>query len=143
MQAGRSLAGIEREGQDTPFVTREGELHLSNLEQFDDGVDISVGEWKKVALARAFLSDTQLVVLDEPTRSMSACAEFEIFEGIRGLLGGRSALLVSHRFSTVRMVDRICVLVQDRIIEQGTHEELDRPGGTNAGMYELLARSYR
>jgi ATP-binding cassette subfamily B protein len=111
--------------------------------QFEDGVELSVGEWQKVALARAFFRDAQLVILDEPTSSMSARAEFEVFQAIRGLLDGRSALLVSHRFSTVRMADRICVLEQGRIVEQGTHEELVRLGGTYAGMYELQARSYR
>ena len=111
--------------------------------QFDDGVDLSVGEWQKVALARAFLRDAQLVILDEPTSSMSARAEFEVFEAIRGLLDGRSALLVSHRFSTVRMADRICVLEQGRIVEEGSHEELMRLAGTYAGMYELQARNYR
>jgi ATP-binding cassette subfamily B protein len=74
---------------------------------------------------------------------MSARAEAEVFQAIRGLLDGRSALLVSHRFSTVRMADRICVLEQGRIVEQGTHDELVRLGGTYAGMYELQARSYR
>ncbi len=111
--------------------------------QFEDGVELSVGEWQKVALARAFLRDAQLVILDEPTSSMSARAEAEVFQAIRGLLDGRSALLVSHRFSTVRMADRICVLEQGRIVEQGTHDELVRLGGTYAGMYELQARSYR
>ena len=111
--------------------------------QFDDGVELSIGEWQKVALARAFLRDAQLVILDEPTSSMSARAEFEVFEAIRGLLDGRSALLVSHRFSTVRMADRICVLEQGRIVEQGTHEELMRLAGIYAGMYELQARNYR
>ena len=111
--------------------------------QFEDGVELSVGEWQKVALARAFLRDAQLVVLDEPTSSMSARAEAEVFQAIRGLLDGRSALLVSHRFSTVRMADRICVLEGGRIVEQGTHDELVRLGGTYAAMYELQARSYR
>ena len=111
--------------------------------QFDDGVELSVGEWQKVALARAFLRDAQLVILDEPTSSMSAQAEAEVFEAIRGLLDGKAALLVSHRFSTVRMADRICVLEQGRIVEQGTHDELVRLGGRYAAMYELQARNYR
>jgi ATP-binding cassette subfamily B protein len=111
--------------------------------QFEDGVELSVGEWQKVALARAFLRDAQLVVLDEPTSSLSARAEAEVFESIRGLLEGRSALLVSHRFSTVRMADRICVLEQGRIVEQGTHDELIALAGKYAGMYEFQARSYR
>lgn len=111
--------------------------------QFEDGAELSVGEWQKVALARAFLRDARLVVLDEPTSSMSARAEAEVFQSIRQLLDGRSALLVSHRFSTVRMADRICVLEQGRIVEQGTHDELVRLGGIYAGMYELQARSYR
>lgn len=111
--------------------------------QFDDGIELSIGEWQKVALARAFLRDAQLVVLDEPTSSMSARAEFEVFEALRGLLGGRAALLVSHRFSTVRMADRICVLEQGKIVEQGSHDELVRRAGTYAGMYELQARSFR
>jgi ATP-binding cassette subfamily B protein len=111
--------------------------------QFEDGVELSVGEWQKVALARAFLRDAQLVILDEPTSSMSARAEAEVFEAMRGLLDGKAALLVSHRFSTVRMADRICVLEQGRIVEQGTHDELVRLGGTYAGMYEQQARRYR
>jgi ATP-binding cassette subfamily B protein len=111
--------------------------------QFEDGVELSVGEWQKVALARAFLRDAQLVILDEPTSSMSARAEAEVFQAIRGLLDGKAALLVSHRFSTVRMADRICVLEQGRIVEQGTHDELVRLGGTYASMYEQQARRYR
>ena len=139
----RVRKAVERAGAG-PLVSRlpEGyETVLGNL--FEEGTDLSVGEWQKVALARAFLRDAQLVVLDEPTSSMSARAEAEVFEAIRGLLDGRAALLVSHRFSTMRRADRICVLERGRIVEEGTHDELMRLGGTYAAMYELQAKSYR
>ena len=106
------------------------------------GVEISVGEWQKVALARAFLRDAQLVVLDEPTSALSPQAEAEVFEAIRGLLDGRAALLISHRFSTVRMADRICVLERGRIVEQGSHDELLHLAGRYAGLYETQARNF-
>jgi ATP-binding cassette subfamily B protein len=110
---------------------------------FEDGEELSVGEWQKVALARAFLRDAQVIVLDEPTSSMDAKSEYEVFEGFRRLLDGRSAVLVSHRFSTVRMADRIYVFEGGRIIEQGSHEKLIAQGGTYAGMYTKQAAAYR
>ena len=105
------------------------------------GTDLSVGEWQKVALARAFLRDAQLVVLDEPTSSLSARAEAEAFRSLRGLVEGRAALLISHRFSTVRLADRICVLHQGRIVEEGTHDELILRGGRYATLHGLQARA--
>jgi ATP-binding cassette subfamily B protein len=110
---------------------------------FEEGEELSVGEWQKVALARAFLRDAQVIVLDEPTSSMDARSEYEVFEGFRRLLDGRSAVLVSHRFSTVRMADRIYVFEGGRIIEQGSHEELVARGGTYAGLYAKQAASYQ
>ncbi len=109
--------------------------------RFEDGTDLSGGEWQQVALARAFLRDAQLVVLDEPTSALSARAEAEVFGVIRRLLGGRGALLISHRFSTVRMADRICVLDGGQIVEQGTHTELMALGGRYAALHAMQARA--
>jgi ATP-binding cassette subfamily B protein len=111
--------------------------------QFDGGVELSIGEWQKVALARAFLRNAQLIILDEPTSSMSPQAENEVFQAFRKLLNGRSAVLISHRFSTVRMADLICVLEGGRIVESGSHEELIQLGGQYAHLYEIQAQYYR
>jgi ATP-binding cassette subfamily B protein len=110
---------------------------------FDDGEELSIGEWQKVALARAFMRDAQIIVLDEPTSSMDAKAEYEVFQSFRQLVSGRTAILISHRFSTVRMADRIYVLKHGSVIEGGTHEELINRQGFYAGLFERQARSYR
>lgn len=110
---------------------------------FEDGEELSIGEWQKVALARAFLRDAQIIVLDEPTSAMDAKAEYEVFKKFRQLAAGRAAILISHRFSTVRMADRIYVLNDGRIIESGTHDELVRHGGTYARLFETQAQYYR
>ena len=110
---------------------------------FADGEELSVGEWQKVALARAFMRDAQIFVLDEPTSSMDAKAEYEVFQSFRKWVAGRTAVLISHRFSTVRMADRIYVLQQGRIIEGGTHDELVGAGGTYARLFEMQAQHYR
>lgn len=111
--------------------------------RFEGGTEISIGEWQKVALARAFLRDAQLIILDEPTSSLSARMEEEIFQSFRKLLKGRSALVISHRFSTVRMADLICVMEEGCITEQGSHEELLRLGGYYARMYEIQSKYYQ
>ena len=111
--------------------------------RFEQGEEISLGTWQKVALSRAFLRDAQLIILDEPTSAMSARAEHELFQSFRELLQGRSALLISHRFSTVRMADLICVLEEGRIVERGRHDELVRTDSRYARMYDLQARYYR
>ena len=110
---------------------------------FEDGEELSVGEWQKVALARAFLRDAQIIVLDEPTSALDARAEYEVFRKFHQLAAGRTAILISHRFSTVRMADRIFVLEGGKIVESGSHDELVRLGGTYARLFETQAQYYR
>jgi ATP-binding cassette, subfamily B, bacterial len=111
--------------------------------RFEGGVDLSGGEWQKIALARAYFRDAQLVILDEPTASLDARSEYEVFQRFAELTEGKTALLISHRFSTVRMADRIVVLENGRIAEQGSHRQLVSLGGQYAAMFELQASSYR
>jgi ATP-binding cassette subfamily B protein len=111
--------------------------------RFDGGVDLSGGEWQKVALARAYLRDAQLLILDEPTSALDARSEYEVFQRFAELTTGKMAIFISHRFSTVRMADRIVVLENGRIAEEGDHEELTHLGGRYAEMFELQAASYR
>ena len=107
------------------------------------GVDLSTGQWQRVALARAFLRDAPLVVLDEPTAALDPRAERDLFETVASLYRSRSAVLISHRLSSVRFADRICVLAGGRITESGTHDELVGAGGVYAELFELQARAYR
>jgi len=111
--------------------------------RFEGGVDLSGGEWQRMALARAYLRDAQILILDEPTASLDARSEYEVFQQFAELTEGRMALLISHRFSTVRMADRILVLENGRIAEQGSHQSLVALGGRYADMFELQAASYR
>ncbi len=111
--------------------------------RFEGGVDLSGGEWQKVALARAYLREAQLLILDEPTAALDARSEYEVFQRFADLTQGRMALLISHRFSTVRMANRILVLEDGRIVEEGSHDRLMALGGRYAGMFELQASSYR
>jgi ATP-binding cassette, subfamily B, bacterial len=111
--------------------------------RFETGVDLSGGEWQKVALARAYLRDAQLLILDEPTAALDARSEFEVFQRFAELTAGKMALFISHRFSTVRMADRIVVLANGKIAEEGSHDQLARLGGRYKEMFELQAASYR
>ena len=111
--------------------------------RFDGGVDLSGGEWQKVALARAYLRDAQVLILDEPTSALDARSEYEVFQRFAELTTGKMALFISHRFSTVRMADRIVVLENGRIAEEGNHDQLTALGGRYAEMFELQAASYR
>jgi ATP-binding cassette subfamily B protein len=111
--------------------------------RFEGGLDLSGGEWQKVALARAYLRDAQLLILDEPTAALDARSEYEVFQRFAELTEGKMALLISHRFSTVRMADRIVVLENGKIAEQGSHASLMALGARYAEMFELQAASYR
>ena len=111
--------------------------------RFEGGVDLSGGEWQKIALARAYLRDAQLLILDEPTASLDARSERQVFQRFADLTEGKMALLISHRFSTVRMADRIVVLENGRIAEEGSHRRLVALGGLYSGMFELQAANYR
>jgi ATP-binding cassette subfamily B protein len=110
---------------------------------FAKGRELSGGQWQKIALSRAFMRDGEVIVLDEPTSALDAEKEYEIFKRFKELTTGKIAFLISHRFSTVRMADRIIVLKQGSIIEQGTHAELVKQNGVYAGLFELQAEGYR
>src|SRR5438309_5745017 len=109
---------------------------------FDAGVNLSGGEWQKVALARAFMRDARILLLDEPTSALDAQAEYDLFERLRSLTRGRTAVYISHRFSTVRRADRILFLEHGRLVEQGTHEQLMRLNGRYARLFRLQAAAY-
>lgn len=111
--------------------------------RFEGGVDLSTGQWQKIALARAYMRDAQILILDEPTASLDARAEFEVYQRFADLTAGKMAVLISHRFSTVRMADRILVLENGRIAEQGSHGQLVALGGKYAELFELQAAGYR
>jgi ATP-binding cassette subfamily B protein len=111
--------------------------------RFDEGVDLSGGEWQKIALARAYIRDAQVLILDEPTAALDARAEYEVFLRFSELVAGRMAVLISHRFSTVRMADRIIVLRHGKVEEQGSHEELLSRHGLYEELFTMQAAGYR
>ena len=141
------LASIEeaaRKSQASQVIRRLPERYDQMLgRRFEGGVDLSAGEWQRLALARAYLRDAQLLILDEPTAALDAKSELEVFKRFAELTAGKMALLISHRFSTVRMADRIVVLEGGKLVEEGTHAQLLASGGRYATMFETQAASYR
>jgi len=103
---------------------------------------LSIGQWQRMALARAFFRDAPFVILDEPTAALDPRAEHDLFERIRALLEDRTVLLISHRFSSVRSADRIYVLDQGKVVENGSHEELVASNGLYADLFALQAKAY-
>ena len=108
---------------------------------FDEGEELSVGEWQKIALARAFVRDAELLVFDEPTSALDPLAVGDVFRHVRERARGRTVILVSHRLSVVRTADRIHLFDQGRVVESGTHDELMALNGIYAAMYEVQARA--
>jgi ATP-binding cassette subfamily B protein len=111
--------------------------------RFKNGVELSGGEWQKIAIARAYMREAEVLILDEPTAALDARAEFEVFQRFKELSRGKTAVLISHRFSSVRMADRIFVLADGQVQAAGTHEELLAQPGLYAELFELQAAGYR
>jgi len=156
-QEGGSTGGSDRNGE-TPvaIVSASEQSQASSLlprfskgykqmlgRRFDEGVELSGGEWQKIALARAYMRDAQVLILDEPTAALDARAEYEVFIRFSQLVAGRMAVIISHRFSTVRMADRIIVLQDGMVIEDGSHQELVARDGLYAELFALQAEGYR
>ena len=149
--------GNIRQKDNRPLIINSAKQSLANLiierfpdkydqmlgRRFNKGVELSGGEWQKIALARAYMRDAQLVILDEPTAALDARAEYEVFERFAELTKDKAAMLISHRFSTVRMANRILVLDKGQVIEIGSHEELLEMGGRYAELFKLQAMGYR
>jgi len=145
------------EQNNRPLIEQSAEKSLANFlasklpdqydqalgRRFNNGIELSGGEWQKIALARAYMKDAQLLILDEPTSALDARAEYEVFLRFAELTKGKSAVLISHRFSTVRMADRILVLDKGELIQIGSHEELLQQKGRYAELFNLQAQGYR
>lgn len=150
-------AGNIDEQHNRPLIKQSAEKSLANLlaerlpdkydqalgRRFNNGIELSGGEWQKVALARAYMNEAQLLILDEPTSALDARAEYEVFQRFAELTKGKTAVLISHRFSTVRMANRILVLEKGQLIEIGSHEELLHKNGRYAELFLLQAKGYK
>lgn len=158
MIASQNIAvGHVEEKENVPLIVSSAEQSLANTvieklpnrydqqlgRRFNNGVDLSGGEWQKIALARAYMKDAQLLILDEPTAALDARAEYEVFQRFADLTKGKTAVLISHRFSTVRMADRILVLNKGELEEIGSHAELLQKNGRYAELFLLQAKGYQ
>jgi ATP-binding cassette subfamily B protein len=139
----RVISAAEKSLADGVIAKLAGGYEQMLGRRFEGGVDLSGGEWQKLALARAYLREAQVLILDEPTAALDARAEFEVFQRFNELTVGKMALFISHRFSTVRMAERIIVLEDGAIVEEGNHDQLVSLSGRYAEMFELQASSYR
>jgi len=139
----RVVQAAEKSLADTVIADLPEQYEQRLGRRFQDGVELSGGQWQKIALGRAYMREAQLLILDEPTSALDARAEYEVFQRFAELTAGKSAVLISHRFSTVRMADRILVLEHGTLKEIGTHEELLGQKGTYAELFALQAEGYR
>ncbi len=139
----RIARAVERGGASEVVAALGSGLDAQLGRWFKDGAELSGGQWQKIALARAFMrEEADILVLDEPTAALDAEAEHAVFERFKHLAEGRTSILISHRFPTVRMADRILVLEGGRILEEGSHEELVAQGGRYAHLFSLQAQGY-
>jgi ATP-binding cassette, subfamily B, bacterial len=139
----RIVAAAQRTGADEVIAKLPDGYEQVIGKRFRTGIDLSGGEWQKIAIARAYMRDAQLLILDEPTAALDARSEFEVFQRFKELSAGKTAVLISHRFSSVRMADRIVVLGEGTVEAVGTHAELLARGGRYAELFELQAAGYR
>jgi ATP-binding cassette subfamily B protein len=133
----------ERGRADEPILRLPGGYDQALGRRFRGGVDLSGGEWQKIAIARAYMRDAAVLILDEPTAALDARSEYEVFQRFKALSAGRTAMLISHRFSSVRMADRILVVADGKVEASGTHAELLAQGGRYADLFALQAAGYR
>ncbi len=135
-------SAAEKSLADTVIDGLPGKYNQMLGKRFADGLELSGGQWQKIALARAYMRDAQLLILDEPTSALDARAEHEVFQRFSDLIEDKSAVLISHRFSTVRMADRILFLEHGQLLELGSHEELLAQNGKYAELFHLQAQGY-
>jgi len=141
--AARIAQAAERAQADDVVDRLRGGYDQMIGKRFRNGVELSGGEWQKIAIARAYMRQADVLILDEPTAALDARAEFEVFQRFKELSRAKTAILISHRFSSVRMADRILVLADGRVEAEGTHEQLMRQSGRYAELFELQAAGYR
>ena len=134
---------IEKSGANKYLDTLPNGIDQIVGKMFEGGIDLSGGQWQKLALARAFFRDAPILILDEPTSAIDAKAEYEIFQNVQKLQKDKTVVIISHRFSTVRQADRILVLDDGKILEEGNHEELMKEKGLYAELFEIQAKGYK